>query len=97
MRSQDEDHRFGVCGEGPYAFLTKCQPSKIIPHRSWYRLPAECMNQPLRQPRCCVRDIKTAVYQSLPSIIPGDLYLQSPNAKFHKKETLPHEAYELTL
>jgi alpha-beta hydrolase superfamily lysophospholipase len=31
----------------------------------------------------------TAVYQTSPVIIPGDLYLQSPNSKFHKKESLP--------
>ena len=52
------------------------------------------MNQ-LRQPRCCVRNIKTAVYQTSPVMIPGDRYLQSPNSKV-PKETFPHEAYELT-
>ena len=47
------------------------------------------MNQPLRQPRCFVRDIKTAVYQTSPVIIPSDLYFQSPESKVRKKETLP--------
>jgi len=55
------------------------------------------MNQPSRQPRCSVRDLKTAVYNTSPVIIPSDIYLQSPDSKFRKKETLTHEAYAHTL